>query len=171
MTLSFYHFIPASSKSYQISAATPRTDPEVSGLSFHPRSWFVSFAQISLLKVVQGNEPFIYTEFFIKIMSYSYREISYSDKEISFSYKEMNYSYLYIYIYIIRTWVVHRYKEFVFHTRKCVFHIWSYSYKDMTYSYVCVYIYIYKEMRCSYNEMSFSCIQGHELFIQGINES
>ena len=169
MTLSFYHFIPASSKSYQISAATPRTDPEVSGLSFHPRSWFVSFAQISLLKVVQGNEPFIYTEFFIKIMSYSYREISYSDKEISFSYKEMNYSYLYI--YIIRTWVVHRYKEFVFHTRKCVFHIWSYSYKDMTYSYVCVYIYIYKEMRCSYNEMSFSCIQGHELFIQGINES
>ena len=39
---------------------TPRTDPEVSGLSFHPRAWFVSFAQISLLKVVQGHEPFIY---------------------------------------------------------------------------------------------------------------
>ena len=112
--------VPASSKSYQISAPTSRTVPEASGLSFHPRDCFFCNNLINeshtrklvidihsyMQLFIQGNELFIYGFVHTRkwlvhartwVIHIQGNEL-FIYKEMSYSYKEMNYSYMELFI-------------------------------------------------------------------------
>ena len=144
-----YIWLPASSKSCQISAPTSRTDPGLAGLLFHPKVWFVFFAQISwmIMKNMQRNKLFRYG------VIHARKWVIHTKNWV-------------IYIYILYS----KKRKWVINARKCFVHIPGnelFIYKERKYSYTKKWAihtrkwvihmnYSYKEMSCSYKEMSYS---------------